>query len=148
MIQEGNVDKKIFFLWRLLTVFDLRNSSSRPLFLSDVLTFLFQKSTCNHTLLHVQCVWQIFLLQEYCYFREVFTAMDSSFYLGYCFLETITSIFWKTLTLLQNSNCSHTFFQIYRVFSESTFRQRGIIVFNLITKYDFSLVAGMYLFED
>ena len=31
---------------------------------------------CNHPLLMVQCIWQIFLFQEYCYFRGVLTAIQ------------------------------------------------------------------------
>ena len=39
------------------------------------------------------------------------------------------SIPWETLIPLQNNNFSHTFFQIYHVFS-SKFRQRSIIVYH------------------
>ena len=66
--------KNIFSL--KFIVFDSRNSSRHPLLLSDLLIYLLQKSTCNHPLLHVQYIWQIFLFQEYCYFRGMLTAID------------------------------------------------------------------------
>ena len=50
--------KSIFSL--KVTMFDPRNSSNHPYFLSDVLIYLFQNSTCNHPLLHVQCFRQMF----------------------------------------------------------------------------------------
>ena len=100
--------KNIFSL--KITVFDRRNISSHPLLLSDALIYLFQKSTCNHPLLHVQCICQIFLFQEYYYFRGMLTAKD---------FEGIVSIsrghFWflfRILCFFETGSCSDPFFQM------------------------------------
>ena len=52
------------------TVFDPRNSSSHLLFLSDILIYLSQKSTCNHPLLHVQWIRQIFSISGVLLFQR------------------------------------------------------------------------------
>ena len=69
VIQEANIAKNIYFKF---IVFDPRSSSSHPLLLHDVLIYVIQKSTCTN----VQCIWQIFLYQEFCYFRRVLTVTD------------------------------------------------------------------------
>ena len=111
----------IFFL--KVTVFDPRNNSSHPLLLSDVLIYLFQKSTCNHPLLYVQYIWQIFL--EYCYFGGVLTVIDfewtviisgDRFQLLFrilCFFETSTCSrpFFQRNWLIWHKSCSHPFLE-------------------------------------
>ena len=106
-----------------VTVFDPRNNSSHPLLLSDVLIYLFQKSTCNHPLLHAQYIWQIFL--EYCYSGGVLTAIDfewtviisgDRFQLLFripCFFETSTCSrpFFQRNWLIWHTSCGHPFLE-------------------------------------
>ena len=107
-------------------MFDPRKSSSHPLLLSDILIYLFQKSTCNHSLLHVQCIGQIFLSQEYCYFRGVLTAIGFEWIVSIledlfqflfrvlCFFETSTGkegVFSQRNWLIWYTSCSHPFLE-------------------------------------
>ena len=108
VIQEGNIVKKTFFFLKI-TVFDPRKGSSHPLLVRDVLIYVFQKSTSNNPSLHVQCIWQIFLFQEYCYLRVALTATD--------FEWTVSSsgghfqFLFRILCFFETSTCSHPFFQ-------------------------------------
>ena len=92
-----------------ITVFDPRKSSSHPLLVRDVLIYVFQKSTSNNPSLHVQCIWQIFLFQEYCYLRVALTTTD--------FEWTVSSsgghfqFLFRILCFFETSTCSHPFFQ-------------------------------------
>ena len=94
---------KIFFL--KVTVFNPRNSSTHPLLIRDVLIYVFQKSTCNNPLLHVQCIWQIFLFQEYCYFRGVLTATDFEWTISISVGHF--QFLFRILCLFETSICSH-----------------------------------------
>ena len=104
MIQEVSV---VFSL--KVTVFDPRKSSSHLLLLHDVLIYLFYRTTCNHTLLHAQYIWQLFLLQEYCYFRGILTALDLEWVV--CVPGGHFSFLFKIPCFFQTSTCSHHPFQ-------------------------------------
>ena len=70
----------------------------------DVLIYSFQKKTCNHPLLHVQCIWQIFLFQEYCYFSAIdfqWTVIISGGHFRFLF---------RILHFFETSTCRHPFF--------------------------------------
>ena len=122
VIQEGNIVKTFFLK---VTVFDPRNSSSHPLLVRDVLIYVFQNSTYNNPLLHVQCIWQIFLFQEYCYFRGMLTARDFEWTISIsgghfqflfkilCFLETSTWThpFFQRNWLIWHTTCNHPFLE-------------------------------------
>ena len=140
---------KTFFL--KVTVFDPRNSSSHPVLVRDVIIYVFQKSTCNNPLLHVQRIWQIFhfrstVISEECLQRQilsgpsVFQEATSSFYLGYCvsLKQTLAlillskewinlthdlqpSIPWKSFILLQNSHVAIHSFKFTMFFQNESF---------------------------
>ena len=115
------MSKSFFFL--KVTVFGPRNSSSHPLLLSDVLTYLFQKSTATIHCCMYNVFWQIFLFQEYCCFRGVLTATDFEWTVSISgghfqflfrilrFFETSTcsQLFFQRTWLIWHTTCSHPF---------------------------------------
>ena len=99
--------KNVFSL--KVTVFDPRNSSSHLLFLSDLLIYLFQKSTCNHSLLHVQCIRQMFSISGVLLFQR--SVYSNRFWVDRQYFKRSLLVFFRIRCFFETSTCSHLYFQ-------------------------------------
>ena len=139
-LQEGNIVKNIFSFegYRVWSKEQFQPSS----IIKWRINIFISEEHCNHPLLHVQCIWQIFLFQEYCYFRAVFTAID---------FDLTVSIsgghFWflfRILCFFETSTGTHPFFQrnwvICHTSSSYPFIERPLFYYKtaIVAIYSFS----------
>lgn len=175
VIQEGNIVKKHFF-FESYCVWSKEQFQPSSIVKWRINMFI-SKEHCKHTLLHVQYIWQIFLFQEYRYFREMLTAIDFKWIVSIsgdhfkflfwilCFSEINTcnhNLFQRSWLVFHMSyrnpfykrplfySHNHIFFQVYHFFRNGSSNKEvvSIIVSNLITNYHISLVEFMCSFED